>query len=134
MLIICHFFFDFSACYRLGFHRGLGCLPLVEGVVSTTPIQTDTSLADTPRQTTPSRPPWPDPPGRQAPPGQTPSWPDTLLARHPPGQTPSLPSACWDTHTLSTACWDTVNKWAARILLECILVLFRPLHNTVVTL
>ena len=57
-------------------------------------------------------------------------WEDTPLGRHPPGQTPTLPgqtpplpSACWDIHTSPpSACWDTVNKWAVRIPLECILV------------
>ena len=66
------------------------------------------------------------------------SWADTTGAdTHwtdtPPWADTPLPSACWDTHTpcpvhaeihppLHNACWDTVNKWAVRILLECILV------------
>ena len=84
----------------------------------------------------------------QTPPAQTPLGQTPLLVRHHPwADTPwvdtplpsacwdthPLPSACWDTHPLPSACWDThpslpracwdtVNKWAVRILLECILV------------
>ena len=54
--------------------------------------------------------------GRQTPPaqtphGQTPPWADTPCLVHAGIHTP-----------LPRACWDTVNKWAVRILLECVLV------------
>ena len=119
---------------RLCFHRRLsvhreGCLSLVPG--------RGVSATHTPRQTIPG----------QRPPGKTPPGRHPLdrhhLGKHPLGQTPPcpvhvgihtpcpvhawihpLPSACWDTHPLPSACWDTVNKWAVRIPLECILVIF----------
>ena len=47
----------------------------------------------------------------QTPPGRHPQ------GRHAPGQTPP-----WVETPLYSACWDTVNKWAVRIPLECILV------------
>ena len=40
------------------------------------------------------------------------------LGRHPPGRHPPTRGR----HPLCSACWDTVNKRAARIPLECILV------------
>ena len=59
--------------------------------------------------------PWAHTPLGTHPPGRLP-WADTPQAdcpgHTPPGQTPPLHSACW----------DTVNKWAVRIPLECILV------------
>ena len=62
------------------------------------------------------------PPGRHPPPGRTPPLgtppqADNPLGKHPPWT--GIPQA--DT-PLCNACWDTVNKWAVRIPLECILV------------
>ena len=88
-----------------------GCLHLVSwGVYHTPPVQT---RADTPQADTP--------------PGQAPQWVDTPLARHPladplkagtpPGRHPR------QTTPHSRVLWDTVNKWAVRIPLECVLVI-----------
>ena len=46
------------------------------------------------------------------------------LGRHAPGQT-----RLWADTPLHSACWDTVNKWAVRILLKCILVLLVSITN-----
>ena len=52
-------------------------------------------------------------PGRYTTLAGTPPWAGTPPRQvHFPGQV----------HHLDSACWDTVNKWAVRILLECILV------------
>ena len=70
----------------------------------------------------PGKHPLADPLGQRSPTGQTAFWEDTPradtpLGRQPPGETP-----LWTDTPLRSVCWDTVNKWAVRILLECILV------------
>ena len=100
---------------RLCFHRCLsvhreGCLSLVLG--------RGVSATHTPRQTLPG----------QRPPGKTPPGRHPLdrhhLGKHPLGQTPLCPVHVGIHTPLPSACWDTVNKWAVRIPLECILVIF----------
>ena len=72
--------------------------------------------------------PWgclPPPPGRHPSPWADTPWKDTPLGRQPQGRHP--PAQCMLEYTPPpppSACWDTVNKWAVRIPLECILVLF----------
>ena len=71
-------------------------------------------------------PPSRHPPGADIPPEQTPPGADTPQSRHPPGGDPPEQTPPWEqTPIPGSRLQHTVNERPVRILLECILVVFR---------